>query len=201
VQIHLVDTNEELVAAWRSAFGRASDVHVDSGSILNHQADAIVSPANSFGFMDGGIDLAYSGYFGWHVQDALQTNIKASCHGELPVGQALVVETGHPGIPFLISAPTMRVPADVSATVNAYLAFRAALIAASVHNQSASRQIGSILVPGLGTGVGRLSAEACATQMFAAYIAVFRPWFPVRLGEAAETHWLLVQRPKPRHGT
>ena len=26
-----------------------------------------VSPANSFGFMDGGIDMAYSQHFGWQM--------------------------------------------------------------------------------------------------------------------------------------
>ena len=26
-----------------------------------------VSPANSFGFMDGGIDMAYSLHFGWQM--------------------------------------------------------------------------------------------------------------------------------------
>lgn len=28
-----------------------------------------VSPANSFGFMDGGIDLAYSLHFGWQMYE------------------------------------------------------------------------------------------------------------------------------------
>ena len=31
------------------------------------EADAIVSPANSFGFMDGGIDMVYSRHFGWQM--------------------------------------------------------------------------------------------------------------------------------------
>jgi len=34
--------------------------HVDFG-------DFQVSPANSFGFMDGGIDMAYSSRFGWQM--------------------------------------------------------------------------------------------------------------------------------------
>ena len=36
-------------------------------------------------------------------------------------------DNGGVPIPYLISAPTMRVPEDVSDTVNAYLAFRAVL--------------------------------------------------------------------------
>lgn len=195
MKINLVDTNEELVAAWRDAFSGAEDVHIHSGSILDFEAEAIVSPANSFGFMDGGIDLAYSEHFGWHVEERLQTRIKSERHGELAVGDALVIETRSARIPFLISAPTMRVPADVSATVNAYLAFRAALIAAS------EREVRSLIAPGLATGVGRMPPAVCATQMYAAYLAVLQPHFPARLGEATESHWLMLNSPRPRRGT
>ena len=42
---------------------------VSQGDIFNGApvADAIVSPANSFGFMDGGIDYCYSEHFGWQM--------------------------------------------------------------------------------------------------------------------------------------
>jgi hypothetical protein len=42
---------------------------VHQQDILTRTADAILSPANSFGFMDGGIDLLYSNFFGWELQD------------------------------------------------------------------------------------------------------------------------------------
>lgn len=46
------------------------------------------------------------------------------------MGQAAIVPTNDPKgvIKYLISAPTMRIPADIRGTVNAYLAFRATLI-------------------------------------------------------------------------
>jgi len=55
------------------------------------------------------------------------------------VGQALIVETYDAGIPFMVAAPTMRVPDDIRGTPNAYLAFRAALRAVKAHNQSLRR--------------------------------------------------------------
>jgi hypothetical protein len=58
--IHLRDINAALVAAWERAFADAPDVIVTRGDLLEHAADAVVSPANSFGYMDGGIDLVYS---------------------------------------------------------------------------------------------------------------------------------------------
>ncbi len=61
MKIILVDTNQAVVEAWRAV--GLEEAHC--GSIFDYPAVAIVSPANSFGFMDGGIDLAYSERFGW----------------------------------------------------------------------------------------------------------------------------------------
>ena len=77
------------------------------------------------------------------MQHRLQASLKADYGGELPVGQAVIIETLSSNdsdkkfenpefnegklIKYLISAPTMRVPMDVIHTVNAYLAFRAAI--------------------------------------------------------------------------
>jgi O-acetyl-ADP-ribose deacetylase (regulator of RNase III) len=149
-----------------------------------------VSPANSFGFIDGGIDLAYSLRFGWSVQERLRQRLRPEHDGELPVGQAIIVPTDHADIPFVISAPTMRIPMDVSTTVNAYLAFRAAIRAAREHNRTATRPIDTILCPGMATGVGCLSYDACAWQMFLAYHTAHcgRPWDFETLDDAMQSH-------------
>jgi len=60
------------------------------------RVDAIISPANSFGFMDSGIDLAYSHRFDWQLQQDLQELLRAQHNGESPVGQAVSIPT-HPG--------------------------------------------------------------------------------------------------------
>src|SRR5262245_63382308 len=75
--------------------------------------------------MDGGIDHLYSVHYGWDVQERLQELIRTRHHGELLVGTAEIVETGHPRTPFLIAAPTMRVPMILRDSVNPYLAARA----------------------------------------------------------------------------
>jgi O-acetyl-ADP-ribose deacetylase (regulator of RNase III) len=170
--VHLRDINPGIVKAWEQAFADVPEVQVSQGDIFEHKADAIVSPANSFGFMDGGIDLLYSRYFGWSLQTNLQALLAEQHYGELPVGQAVVVATGHHSIPILVSAPTMRVPADISTTVNVYLAFRAALIAVLAHNESTKAPIQTLLVPGLGTGIGAVAPTAAARQMRLAYDAI-----------------------------
>ena len=172
--IHLRDISPAVTTAWAAAFADAPDVEVSCGDIFAVKADAIVSPANSFGYMDGGIDLVYSRFFGWELQSRLQALLLEQYFGELPVGQAVVVPTEHAFIPFLVSAPTMRVPASIGRTVNVYLAFRAALMAVIEHNASTSSPIGSLLVPGLGTGVGEVPPERAARQMKQAYNAVIR---------------------------
>jgi O-acetyl-ADP-ribose deacetylase (regulator of RNase III) len=170
--VHLRDINTEVVAAWQNAFADVPEVTISCGDIFDHTADAIVSPANSFGYMDGGIDLAYSKYFGSHLGASLRALLVERHYGELPVGQAVLLATGHKSIPFLVSAPTMRVPSSIGRTVNVYLAFRAALIAVATYNEQAETPIRSLLVPGLGTGVGEVPAERAARQMRLAYTSI-----------------------------
>ncbi|MGX1318640.1 O-acetyl-ADP-ribose deacetylase (regulator of RNase III) [Bradyrhizobium sp. USDA 377] len=173
--IHLRDINADVVEAWRAAFADVADVEVSLGDIFAQEADAILSPANSFGHMDGGIDLLYSRYFGWDLQTNLQATLAEHHYGELPVGQAIVLATGHVRFPFLVSAPTMRVPTRIDQTVNVYLAFRAALIAVITHNAGDDETIQSLLVPGLGTGVGAMPPARAARQMRLAYDSIFAP--------------------------
>jgi O-acetyl-ADP-ribose deacetylase (regulator of RNase III) len=169
LRILLRDRDSELVAAWARHFAGIAAVEVGQGDIFERSADAVVSPANSFGFMDGGIDLVLSHRFGWELSDRLRQRIEAEHDGELLVGEALLLETHDPEIPFLVSAPTMRVPQNVAETPNAYLAFRAVLRAARAHERAGARPMKSILCPGLATATGRMPPERCAFQMAIAY--------------------------------
>ncbi|GHU84655.1 tail protein [Spirochaetia bacterium] len=169
ITLFLRDRNKDIVDEWTRVFAGYKNVDISCGDIFDIKADAIISPANSFGFMDGGIDLAYSKYFGWKLQKALQEKINTEYYGELPVGAATIIETGNADIPYLISCPTMRIPENVENTVNAYLAFRAALIEVIRFNAESANKISSILCPGLGTLTGSITPVNCATQMIYAY--------------------------------
>ena len=169
MQFHLIAYATELYDAWNNVFAECPDVTVSQGDILTFKADAIVSPANSFGYMDGGLDLKYSEFFGWELEQRLRDLLVEKYDGELPVGQAVLVETGHADIKYLISAPTMRVPMNGAETVNAYLAFRAIIQAVRAFKQDGRAPIATILCPGLATGEGRMPPERCAFQMYEAY--------------------------------
>jgi hypothetical protein len=64
MEIVLTSLDQDLASSWKSVCGDLPGVSVYKGSIFDVKCDAVVSPANSFGFMDGGIDLRYSDRFG-----------------------------------------------------------------------------------------------------------------------------------------
>jgi O-acetyl-ADP-ribose deacetylase (regulator of RNase III) len=162
----LCDIHAPLIREWRNHFAAHNEVEVFHGSILDVAADAYVSPANSFGIMDGGIDAIVSARFPL-VEERVQTAIAA--RGEpLPIGHCLTVETGDFNVPYLLCAPTMMFPSRVAHTDNAYVAMRAILDEVRRFNQNASG-IMSIAVPGLCTGVGDMPPHEAARQMAQAY--------------------------------
>lgn len=188
MKIILCGLEAKLVEAWRQFFGEEKDVVIMEGDITTVACDAIVSPANSFGFMDGGLDYALSERFGWDLEKLLQQMIKDLPEGELLVGQAMVLETGDKTVPLLISAPTMRIPTNfnIDTSVNAYLAMKAILIKAKSNDR-----ISSVAIPGLCTGVGRMQPMIAARQMFQAYKEIIlgeRMDF-ASFGEAQKYHW------------
>lgn len=98
---------------------------------------------------------------------------------ELPVGCALVVPTEHPLIPWLVSAPTMRLPCVLTDATPAYLASKSAAIAAKEHG------IKTLAFPGMGTGTGRLQFIYAADAMLKGIRdALFPRSFPESLAEA-----------------
>lgn len=187
----LIDQNPRMIAAWEECFGKNDpSVKVLEGDLTSVTCDAIVSPANSFGFMDGGIDNAISLRLGWNLQFELQRRIRELPEGELLVGRAMVIETGDEWIPYLIAAPTMRVPMsfNIHTSVNAYLAMKAALIAAKSHGR-----IETVAIPGFCTGIGRMMPEIAAAQMHQAYLEIEKGEKPLHenFADASKAHWRL----------
>lgn len=150
-------------------------------------ADAIVSPANSFGYMDGGIDLAFRNRWP-HIEKTVQDQIAQLQFGELLVGQAFDVATGDDKFKRLIVAPTMRIPMKVP-VFNIYLATRAAADFARRANYT------SILFPGMGTGSGGLNPKEAGWAMYRGIRDGLNPNYTLPLGPnwkgVATAHMLL----------
>nr|WP_246381536.1 macro domain-containing protein [Prauserella isguenensis] len=187
--------DEPLARAWESVVGKVSGpVSVHHGSVLDVGADAVVSPANSYGWMRGGIDAMYTKAFPG-IEQRVRSAVLAYHGGELPVGEALAVPTGEPMPMWLISAPTMREPGEQLPpdTVHPYLAAKAVFtlwaegaadttegadggetVAAAGGGAVPLRDVvTTIALPGLGTGVGGVAPATCAHQVAAAWDEVF----------------------------
>ncbi len=174
--IILVDVQAELCTAWEKCFHGVPQVSIHHGYFQEVKAyDCLVSPANSFGLMDGGIDLAIRNYFGMKLQYNVQKIIQKEFYGEQPVGTSVIVDTENDDHPFLAHTPTMRVPMDISEMDNVYNAMFAMLRAVANFNKTAKFRIDSVLCPGLGTATGKVSPEEAARQMSMAYFNFKNP--------------------------
>jgi O-acetyl-ADP-ribose deacetylase (regulator of RNase III) len=180
-QLILVDPNIALCTAFRAYFADLPGVTVVQGRFEDlPDFDCMVSPANSFGLMDGGVDAAIIRFFGAELAANVKRHIVTEFLGEQPVGTSFIVETGHPKHPYLAHTPTMRVPMDIAHTDHVYLAMAAMLRAVHHHNRSTERPIHTIACPGLGTGTGNVPFREAARQMALAYRYFLDP--PQHLG-------------------
>ena len=176
----LCAVDEPLASAWSEAVAERRDVVVHRGSVLDVGAQAVVSPANSFGWMRGGVDAVYARAFPT-IEQHVRSAVLAYHGGELPVGQALIVPTGVAAPAWLISAPTMREPGETLPpdTVHPYLAARAVFHLWRDGRLEDERPVRGVVrtiaLPGLGTGVGGVPPHNCARQVMAAWDEVFDP--------------------------
>lgn len=139
--------------------------------------DCMVSAANSFGLMDGGVDAAITAFFGKQLQSRVQKHIIDYWRGEQPVGTAFVINSGKADHPWLVHAPTMRTPAIIAGTDSVYVATWAALLAIEAHNLEhiPSARINSVVFPAMGAGCGEVPFESVAAQMKLAWLNINNP--------------------------
>ena len=168
MKIYLVAVEAPLYEAFLSHCGDLDFVSVKYSSILDLTVDAVVSPAN----------------FWLGIRGAAPKAIWEKYHGELLVGQAELVATEYAQIPWLIAAPTMRVPMILTDSVNPFLAARAALRVAQ------ETGLESVAFPGLGTGVGWIEATTCAYPIRQAIgeVLLGEGRFPSTWAQASDRH-------------
>lgn len=175
VRVLLLDPVAELLDAWRVEFAASADmVEVHHGGFQERlgEFDALLSPGNSYGQMDGGIDGIIAATFP-KVQRAVWRRIAERHHGYQPVGTAEVIPTEDDRCGWLVYAPTMRIPMalDGGRDVSVHDALWAGLIATERHNREheVGHKIRTLACPGLGTGIGRVRPSRAAQLMATAY--------------------------------
>jgi O-acetyl-ADP-ribose deacetylase (regulator of RNase III) len=124
----------------------------------------LVSPANSYGDMNGGIDKSIIDKFPLVKQRVLNMvkkspYVDSSFRPYVPVGVANFVELDDKHN-ILIMAPTMLTPRNIVGTNNVYLAFSAIYKDIKMLDNSVI-----VACPCLGTGIGGLTGEESAKQI------------------------------------
>ncbi|KAF5245728.1 hypothetical protein FANTH_7188 [Fusarium anthophilum] len=188
--VHLLCMGEQFSDAFNIA--RKSRKLPDSVSIEIHNCalsqlsskvkfDTVVSPANSYGRLDGAFDDAISRQFSprddYHALTSVaQAQLYKTWRGFAPPGTCTLVEIPKEfearsrnvyGTRRVALCPTMRMPADVRWDKEViYECIWSLLCAIDNHNRDASEydQIQSVLMTPLATGVGRVSPEKWALQ-------------------------------------
>lgn len=199
MKINLVDRNKGMCDEWNKQFKDCLDVSVCHGDFLDNISDCIVSPCNSMGFMDGGLDNEIRKFYEKNnidIEKKVQDYIYNNFDGELLVGQSFYYPLRKTDLsdktPYLIVAPTMRVPMILGKeSVNVYLASKS--IFNTLKMLDKMNKVKSITISGLGTGVGQVPYDICAKQMKQAYDDVWlgKGNFPKTWSEAQINHQLL----------
>ena len=123
---------------------------VEKGDLTQVTCDAIVNPANSYGYMGGGVAGAIKRIGGIEIEN------EAVSKGPIPVGKAVVTTAGSLPCKYVIHAPTMKQPAMRIGIDNVKLATKAAL------DLAIKLKLNSIAIPGMGTGVGGVEINIAA---------------------------------------
>ena len=169
----MVDTNPQVVEAWKKVFKDHPEVQCIHGNILDQKVDAWVTPTNSKGHMSGGVDYAIKNRLGEGIEEDIQTIIGALYGGTLPVGKAVIVPAGthsHEFPRYVVATPSMVGESDnLVRTKNTALACAAAFQALYYAEEKKGAAIDSIAVPGLGAGTGKTPPTVCAELMLIGY--------------------------------
>jgi O-acetyl-ADP-ribose deacetylase (regulator of RNase III) len=169
-KIVFFDINADKIDSYKKLLGNFKNTSFFHGSldrvIEKYNVSVLISPANSFGVMTGGIDRDIAGKYPDVVKNVLnkvrQSTYKdSSGRHYIPVGMCEAVMLENSDInKCLLIAPTMFLPQNIVGTKNVAMAFRAIL--------GKIKFLGNHIVvacPCLGTGVGGMSGEESATQI------------------------------------
>ena len=171
MKIYLLEKNSRRAMALKAVFAN-EDVEIVNNDfacfIRTHDVECVVSPANAYGLMDGGYDLAISEWFGDQLQNRVQKYIIEHYYGEQPVGTSFIIDAGKNGQK-LIHTPTMRVPSKILDPSIVYQAMRTTLMVALEND------IKSIVIPVFGGLTGEVNPEDAAKLMWLGYNRIIHP--------------------------
>ena len=186
MKIYLIERDYNKFVFLKAYFNQ-EDIELVNDSFENfmeqNKVQCIVSPANAFGLMDGGYDLAITEWYGNQLQERVQQYIIEHFYGEQPVGTSFIIKTNKDD-QYLIHTPTMQTPQLIEDPRVIYQCMRTTLIEARKNN------IESILIPMFGGSCGGVKPQIVAKMMWAAYTQLKNPPSKIDWDYAAEIELL-----------
>lgn len=130
--------------------------------ITKTKVDAIVNPANAFGYMGGGLALIIKRSGGVEIEKEVLKK------APIRIGDAVYTTAGKLKSKYVIHAPTMIKPGEITNKSNVERATLAALKTAD------ELKLERLAIPGMGAGVGNLPYDIAAETIIKA-INKFKP--------------------------
>lgn len=173
--IYLISFNDEWLEAARDLFKEIPGFVIEHKDIrsIDRKDTCFVSPANSLGFMDGGIDFPLSR----HVLPGIERKVKQRIKDlgletrlgrpYLPIGSVIIVPHDTDDASLIVT-PTMFLPHNVQGTKNPYWSYYAALTMWEKWCKQNKKQYNLVLTSHC-CGCGQVPGQEAATQLKQAY--------------------------------
>lgn len=154
MKVIIADQNKSVLQALKD-YGPTFEWH--EGDPLAFEIDAVVSPANTAGIMNGGYDAALRRRFGNTLEHRVRMSIQEK---PIAVGEARAIQTVDRKVKWLIVSPTVSIAANGLSgheSVSYIAAYRSVIAA----NGAGAKCLG---MTGLGTGAGGLNIRGAVFQ-------------------------------------
>lgn len=173
----IIDEDPYVVGSYTNVLGKdLKNFKFKIGNIFHENNGVIVSPANSYGNMDGGFDKDILDFFGYRIQANLESYIDNFHAKKLEIGESQIVPTRNGRFPYIIFSPTIEKPGDLATENSVYLSAKA-IFNEILHFNNLTQNnnfvpISKVLMPGLGTGYGNLDPISSANMVKKAYFDI-----------------------------
>ena len=131
------------------------EIEIQKGDITKVKADAIVNPANTFGWMGAGAAGAIKKAGGEEIEKEVVAK------APLELGRAVKTSAGKLPHKAIIHAPTLENPTEKAQPYNVAMSVKGALTFAD------DLKFKSLAMPGMGTGIGKVPKKEAAKVMLA----------------------------------
>lgn len=165
MKIYLLDIDKSMTDEWEKEFGNDYGIEIVNDNFkhfmdTHEDIDGIVSPANSFGIMDGGYDKAIINYLGENAQTNVYTILDLLFDGYQPIGTSCPISFYKYTI---LHTPTMRYPEEIIDKRVIFDCMYNCLVCAKKAN------LKSIVIPAFGACTGKVPRSTVAKLMHLAY--------------------------------